>query len=705
MDGTFIGNLLGAGYYGVFLLLGIFFVFLFWRAENPLVRIFLGSVAGSACMIWFPVIFSFFFGFTMTSHIAALLFAGILFFGALVYLKKKKPSVPLLPKEGWQTGRYAYLLLVLPLFVFFAMLLNSHIIPYAADGSIHTGQATYGDMNMHLSFITSIARQGTFPPDYSMLPGTKLAYPFLCDSVSSSLLLLGSSLRVAYILPMLAAFLQLMLGVLLLGRALLRSRGKAMLAWFFFFFNGGLGFLYFIPGITKKSYTFKELFEGFYILPTNLLEQNIRWSNVVNDILLPQRASLFGWSILIPAIYILYRGVSGNRKNYFIAAGCFAASLPMIHTHSFLAMGMVCAMWLIYAVRTELNASWRHKESKIELCAVFFFFLVMCLLDIHRRMNGPSEMLYFVLGISVAAVVSIFCIWSVVRGLRSNGRDSVAAGFVILLGIVLLFALPQLVYWTFGQASGDGFFRGYFNWANQNDTYLVFYIKNMGIVWGLGILALIFTKTRNYFIVAPVFFIWTIAELIAFQPNEYDNNKILYVAYLLLCMFVSGYVVDILRKLGKKAVTVSVLSVVLFLGSISAFLTLGREYVSDYELYGEDEVKMCKYIEKHTNPSDVILTDTRHNNGVVCLTGRNIVCGSGSFLFFHGVDYQERESDVEAMYQNPKDPDLFDKYHVKYIYLGESERQNYEIMMENDFAETFELVHTEGDISLYKRNH
>ncbi|MBR1742940.1 MAG: hypothetical protein IJ733_13950, partial [Lachnospiraceae bacterium] len=623
MDGSFAGNDFGVGYYVLFLLLGTGFVFLFWRGEKPLVRILLGSVAGTIGMIWFPLLFSFFGGFTIYSHIAGLVFAVLGFLGAVFYLQKTKKKLPLLQQNAWQLREYRYLLIVVPLFIFFALLLNSHTIPYASDGSMHAGQASYGDMNMHLSFITSIARQGKFPPDYSMLPGTRLAYPFLCDSISSSIYLFGSSLRTAYMFPMLVAVLQLMLSVLLLGRALLKSRGKAMLAWVFFFFNGGLGFLYFIPGVMPKSYTWKELFEGFYITPTNLIAQNVRWSNVVIDMLLPQRATLFGWSVLVPAVYILYRGVSQKRRNYFIAAAIFAGALPMIHTHSFLAMGMICAMWLIYSVRTELNDTWLRRESKIELLVVFFFFFTMCLLDVHRRVYGAAAKLYFGLGIAVAFVVVFFCIWSAVRGIKRNGKKSIAVDFGILLGIVLLLALPQLIFWTFGQVNGDGFLRGYFNWANQNDTYLVFYLKNMGIVWGLGLIALIFTKTRNYFMAAPVFFIWTMAELIVFQPNEYDNNKLLYIAYLLLCMFVADYVMDILKKIGKKAVTVVSLSVILFFSSISALLTFGREYVSDYELYSADEVKMCKYIEKHTKATDVILTDTRHNNGVVSLTGRN----------------------------------------------------------------------------------
>ena len=66
---------------------------------------------------------------------------------------------------------------------------------------MYSSQATYGDMSMHLSFITSLARQGDFPPDYSLLPGHPLCYPFLGDSVSASLLLCGAPLTFSYACP------------------------------------------------------------------------------------------------------------------------------------------------------------------------------------------------------------------------------------------------------------------------------------------------------------------------------------------------------------------------------------------------------------------------------------------------------------------------------------------------------------------------
>lgn len=103
-----------------------------------------------------------------------------------------------------KSGSYSYF----ASFAIFVYCLNTHTILPNIDGSLHTGQATYGDMNMHIGFITSIAKQHIFPPEYSIYPGVKLSYPFLSDSISSSLYILGASLRAAYIIPMLVAVMQ-----------------------------------------------------------------------------------------------------------------------------------------------------------------------------------------------------------------------------------------------------------------------------------------------------------------------------------------------------------------------------------------------------------------------------------------------------------------------------------------------------------------
>ena len=201
-------------------------------------------------------------------------------------------------------------------FCLFCYCLYTHTIVGNADGSMHTGQSTYGDMNMHFSFITSIANQQTFPPEYSLLPGHKLSYPFLCDSVSSSLYLMGASLRLAYVLPMLGAILQVFMGFYCLIKYWLGRSATALIAWILFFWNGGLGFVYF-----DNAEKIHKIFAEFYMTPTNYLDKNLRWVQVMVDMLIPQRATLFGWAILFPLLAFLFRAIAERKKEIVCYGG------------------------------------------------------------------------------------------------------------------------------------------------------------------------------------------------------------------------------------------------------------------------------------------------------------------------------------------------------------------------------------------------
>ena len=96
-------------------------------------------------------------------------------------------------------------------------------------------------------------------------------------------------------------------------------------------------------------------------------------------------------------------------------------------------------------------------------------------------------------------------------------------------------------------------------------------------------------------------------------------------------------------------------------------------------------------------PADaVLLTYHHHNNAIASLTGRNIVCGSDAFLYYHGLDTSERKSDMKLMLEAPAEHlDLYEKYGVSYVVISPYERANYGI---NEFA--FEALFTE----IYSKN-
>lgn len=698
--------MVGILYFLAFQILGIGIGLCLLKRENICFSILMGSVIGSVSLQWLPVIFAFFLDFTKTAHILALiLMAGI---SAGVFLATRKISAAPEHHFSFQPKKvfleHPVLFLLIPLVVYFVYVLYTHTLP-EVDGAMHTGQCTYGDMNMHLGFITSIANQKTFPPEYSILPGTKLAYPFLSDSISSSLYIWGASLKVSYMLPMYVAFLQVLFGMYTLARQLLKKKGKAFLAFTLFFLNGGFGFYYFITdGLNSENFT--RIFTAFYETPTNLIGENIRFTNIIVDMLVPQRATLFGFAILFPLLCLLVKAKSNEEnKRYYILAGVIAGCLPMIHTHSFMALGILCFGWLIVELTKNSDRGAEKKPNyllRIIMVGGVLFALTALSKIQQSKFYTLDNSVIFGMGIAFVAVLIAYFVFLFIT---TKKKAVVLDRWGVFLLIVLMLALPQLLFWTFGQASGEGFIRGGFNWCNETDNYLLFYFKNLGVTFILLIAGLIFGKRDKIRMVLPAFIIWGIAEFIIFQPNNYDNNKLLLVAFMFICIFVADFAVDMIAKLKKPAGRYICMALLIFLGTVSALLTMGREAVSDYELYSQDYLAAAEYIEENTKPTDTILTANNHNNAISSLTGRNIVCGTGSFLYYHGLNYGEAESDVATMYQSSDRRDeLLKKYNVKYIVIGPNEIGSYGTYDISSFEAAYEKVFSSGQVSIYKTN-
>ena len=95
----------------------------------------------------------------------------------------------------------------------------------------------------------------------------------------------------------------------------------------------------------------------------------------------------------------------------------------------------------------------------------------------------------------------------------------------------------------------------------------------------------------------------------------------------------------------------------------------------------------------------MFLTADNHDNPVAVLTGRNIVCGSPSYLFYHGLDYSDRQQTARQML---KDPEALEKFRqeldVDYVYAGYYERSPELI---NYLLENYPEVYSTGNISIF----
>jgi len=625
--------MLGILWFFLWQITGVCLALRLFPSIDALGRLTIGSVCGSVLAIWMPIPFSFFFGFSYLPHlIAALIAAALLVFLLRGHVRFEWEGLT----ADLKKHRLFLLTLLLPFMALCICLLLTHTLR-RIGGALYTGQCTFGDMAMHLGFITSIAQQGQFPPDYSILPGERLCYPFFCDSVSSSLYLLGTPLRAAYLIPAFFAVVQVFCGFYLLAGSICRHRSGVLLSFVLFFLNGGLGLIYFV-----KDHSFYELFTGFYHTPTNLTDKNIRWVNVIVDMLLPQRATLFGWAVLFSVLFLLFRAVFKKQDSLFLPAGILGGLLPMIHTHSYFALGLVAFCWLIYsALRDRFSVRWLKSWLSFGLPAV-------------------------------------------------------------------LLAVPQLYLWTFHSVSGnEQFLRFHLDWVNAgSENWLWFWLKNIGPMFIVIPFAFLFADREQQAALSPAVFIFILCELFVFQPNVYDNNKLLYVSYALFCMVSADRIVVCGKKVASRPLRAALLSLFLVLSTNAALFSLGREVVSGtsayaYRLFSRHDTAAAEFVLHDTAPDALFLTANNHNNAVAALTGRNVFCGCPSYLFYHGLDYSGR---MDVCRRLLSDSDFFESWHdeygIDYVYVGSYERALG--CCEEYFAAAFPVVFRSGDVTVYK---
>jgi len=396
-------------------------------------KFWLGSVMGLMEMMWLPSLFAYRFDFTMHAQLYALACALLVTF-VFALLSGRRSGKAVIGKKEIDAG--FLMLLVIPASVVGAYLQYTHSFP-VIDGAMHVGQSTYGDLSMHAGFATGLIGQ-SYPPEYTILPGTKLGYPFLVDALSSTMILFGTSLTNSIFVPGAVMTFLVYMGFAIFAWELTKKKTAAAIAFLLFFFSGGLGFFRtMVSGARIDGNALYDALFGYYMTPTNMPDENLRWVNALCDLIVPQRTLMAGWMCLFPAFYLMISGMRRAKIKEFIILAVWAGAMPMIHTHSFLALGLSTVGMMIYDL----------------------------IHDRERRQLFGWYMLYGAVAVALAAPQ------------------------------LILFTFAQ----AFQGEGANTFLTFQFNWVNNprgmgmRDFYLWFYIKNIGLPF-LALLAAVFEK-------------------------------------------------------------------------------------------------------------------------------------------------------------------------------------------------------------------
>src|SRR5258708_34785148 len=180
------------------------------------------------------------------------------------------------------------------------------------------------------------------PPQNPSFSGVRLTYPFLPDLFSGMLLHLGMSLEGS--LPLTSAILSIALMVVFYSTALrlVGNRWAAALGSLLFFLSGGLGFFNLFSDARPASGTLSDWLASLATLIAHPVREytldrtlGFQWLNPVLAYLVPQRTTLFGVSLGLVVISLLWYGRSRRQLRETILGGILLGMMPLLHTATY----------------------------------------------------------------------------------------------------------------------------------------------------------------------------------------------------------------------------------------------------------------------------------------------------------------------------------------------------------------------------------
>jgi len=560
---------------------------------------------------------------------------------------------------GWQWHKYQWIKIIIKniekikkkelirLLMFFGFwaglffIIWKRMLVMETDGLYAGWVNIWGDWAAHLTYTTSFGYGSNFPPQMPILAGYKFAYPFLADFLSAILIKLKVNLIASMIMPSWLLSMILVAMLASFGKAVTKNWKAGILTTWLFLFNGGLGFWWWFKDLKKLGW--EKVISNLPREYTHLEKvANIEWINTISSQVVPQRGFLLGFPLAI-FIYVLLWMYWDNkkRKKALFLAGWLTALLPLIHAHSFVMIGFVAGILAVMEIFKS-----RGKNKKIKILGKWIkFFLPIILI-------GLSQWFYF-----------------------------------------------------FGTTAGNkGFIKFKIGWLSYRDNYNVlwFWIKNLGIVSLLSIMAVKKAEKKLRLFSLPFWGLFILANLWIFQPWEWDNSKFFTHWYLMISILIGGMIVKSLeqKKLYKKLLIGGIIVVCILAGSLDVWRLTQYEN-RKIRFWGNEELGLSSWVIKNTSPESIFLTADNHDHWLPTLTGRKIILGFPGWLWTYGINYSVQEKAVKEMFAGEDNAAwLLKKYNVTYVIVGPLEKTKN--INEKYYEKKFPVIKQTKTTKIYK---
>jgi hypothetical protein len=286
---------------------------------------------------------------------------------------------------------------------------------------------------------------------------------------------------------------------------------------------------------------------------------------------------------------------------------------------------------------------------------------------------------------------------------------------VVLCGVYLLYKRRNYPQWlTFAVSAGvpsaalfallyagsgaGGFIEWYPGWltnpAQRRDISLwLFLWLNWGTFLPLAAVSLIrFRYYRDPLVFGGVV-LFALCFLFRFQPNVWDNTKLLTWSHLLLCVPVARYLAHLWSKpaLVSRFVAVVLLVFTTASGTLELWRMTRTEAVA-HRMWSTDELALAETFREISEPTSLVLCSDYHHHWVPSLSGRQVLLGYRGWLASYGLDYGPVERDIRSMLGGSPDAEaLMADYGVDFVVIGNRERRDFDAN-ESYFEQRHELI-------------
>ncbi|MBM4064319.1 MAG: hypothetical protein FJ266_01550 [Planctomycetes bacterium] len=611
-------------------------------------RVAYGTIVGLGLYTWIVYLFSLLWGLQFKSIYLAAVVLIVLCAAIVVskwaFLKKNIVNEVAEIKNDFLINKVSYFAHI-AVFSFFTTIfwrLFYRTIIWKKDGMYIGLPNNYGDLPLHLGYITSFVWGNNIPPQDPSYAGEKLVYPFLSDFLSAIFLKLGLDFRDILFIPGLLLTVAFYSIFYYFAYRLTKRRFTAVISVFIFFFTGGFGFYYFLQDL---SHTSGNMWSFLMSLPrdyTKIPSLNYHWITPLTCLNVPQRPFLFGFPITMLIFTLLYTGIEHKKWREFLFAGVLAGILPFFHSHSFLAVLMVAIpLGIIF---------WDWRKW-------FLFFMPAFILSL-------PQVLYL-------------------SGHVGGGS----------------FFKP-----SFGWVAGKENFLWF--WLKNTSLFWPLIIAGFTTIFVYRRGTERRAPTCLGFYSLPFLMLFLLPNIVLFAPWNWDNIKILIYWFLgttpMAALSLTYLYENKCFRILSRAGFFIIMFVITIAGGIDVF-KYAIAPISGWKEFSAEEVKLAKRISIETPPDAIFLTAPIFNHPVF-LSGRKTLIGYPAHIWSHGYcDANRREEDVQKMLKGkPEAISLIDKYKPFYATVGPHEKR---IGVNKKFFDTnYACIITTENYNIYDLN-